>query len=87
MMCAKCITIVMTNKDLARGGGTYETPYTLHLHSRRNILLCVMTLPMATVRKLQNICGTSTDQHSITRLLQSPKISLLMLFKFQTRWI
>ena len=27
MVCAKFGTIVMANNDLARGGGTYETPY------------------------------------------------------------
>ena len=29
MMCAKFGTIVMSNNDLAKGGGTDETPYTL----------------------------------------------------------
>ena len=28
MMCATFGTLVITNNDLARGGGTYETPYT-----------------------------------------------------------
>ena len=29
-MCAKFGTIMMVNNDLAKGGVTYETPYTIH---------------------------------------------------------
>ena len=37
-MCVKLGTIVMANNDLARGGGTYETPYTLKLLRNMNLV-------------------------------------------------
>ena len=39
MICAKFGTIVMANNDLARGGGTYETPYTMRFGFQRNNIL------------------------------------------------
>ena len=43
-MCAKPGTIVMANYDLARGCGTYETPYsiyTISLFPQNGRLLCM----------------------------------------------
>ena len=40
MMCAKVGTIVMANNVLARGCGTYETPYTME----QSIIVIVIVL-------------------------------------------
>ena len=62
MMCAKFGTIVMANNDLARGGGTYETPYSVYLVFDRYMEYSIKsaTRQLRTVRREGEYVITST---------------------------
>ena len=73
MMCEKVGTFVIANNDLARGGGTYETPYTI-LFSKRKYIAMIMILALNLESRVQSPEGITEPLTSDSKSVQDSRL-------------